>query len=147
VAATNPFPSSVTSRVAHLTVNRDLVGPTVTHVVGTPNQISLTFSEPLDPASVLAVTNYGLSGMLLVTNVVQDTDNPARVTLRTTGQSLGASYTLTINGLRDRFNNLITPNTQVSFVSKIVIDGSFDDWATVPLALPDRQDTTESTDY
>jgi len=60
---------------------------------------------------------------------------------------LGTTYTLTVNHVVDRFNNSVGPNTQVTFRSGIIIDGSFDDWASVPLAFTDAQDSTESIDY
>src|SRR5204863_8570166 len=56
-------------------------------------------------------------------------------------------YTLTVNDIFDRFNNRIAANTRQTFRSSIVIDGSFDDWASVPLAFTDPQDSTESLDY
>ena len=62
-------------------------------------------------------------------------------------QTLGAFYTLTLNNIFDRFNNRIVSNTRMTFKSSIVIDGSFDDWAGVPLAFSDPQDSTESLDY
>jgi hypothetical protein len=52
-----------------------------------------------------------------------------------------------LNDLFDRFNNRIPANTRVIFKSSIVIDGSFDDWAGVPPAFSDPQDSTESLDY
>jgi hypothetical protein len=93
------------------------------------------------------VTNYSLSGGLIVNSAVADPNSPTDVVLTTSAQTLGTSYTLTINKVLDRFNNAIAPDTKVTFKSTIVIDGSFDDWATVPLANEDPQDTTESTDY
>jgi hypothetical protein len=147
VVVTNPFPSSVTSRTAHLTVTADTNGPTVLSVTGTPNKVTISFSEPLTQASANAITNYTLSGALAVTGANQDTNNPTQVTLTTSPQTIGATYTLILNNVLDRFINPIAPNTQVSFRSSIVIDGSFDDWASVPLAFTDPQDSTESIDY
>src|SRR5439155_1072665 len=43
--------------------------------------------------------------------------------------------------------NPFPSNTRTTFKSSIVIDGSFDDWAGVPLAFSDPQDSTESLDY
>jgi hypothetical protein len=144
---TNPFPSSVTSRTAHLTVAADTNGPTVLSVAGTPNKATITFSEPVSQASANATTNYSFSGGLTLTGANQDTNDPTVVVLTTGPQTLGTTYTLTINGVLDRFNNPIAPGTQVTFKSGIVIDGSFDDWASVPLAFSDPQDSTESIDY
>jgi hypothetical protein len=148
VVVTNPFPSSITSRTARLTVTADTDAPEVVGVVGTPNKITITFSEPLDPASANAMTNYALNGGLTVTGAAQDSADASIVVLTTSAQTLGASYALTIDKVLDRFDNAIAPNTMVPFKSRIVIDGSFDDWATVPLAFSDPpQDSSESTDY
>ena len=144
---TNPFPSSVTSRKAHLTVTADAIPPVVRSVVGTPNKITLAFSEPVTPASANAVTNYSLTGGLIVTGATQDPNEASVVVLTTGAQTLGTFYTLTLNNIFDRFNNRIASNTRTTFKSSIVIDGSFDDWAGVPLAFSDPQDSTESLDY
>ena len=147
VVVTNPFPSTVTSRTALLTVMADTNRPTLLGVSGTPNKITITFSEPVTPASANATTNYLLNGGLTVTAAAQDSNDSAVVLLTTSAQTLGASYILTVNNVLDRFNNRILANTQSSFQSTILIDGSFDDWATVPLAFTDPQDSTESSDY
>jgi len=147
VVVTNPFPSSVTSRSAHLTVTADTNPPTVLSVVGTPNTVTLNFSEPVTQASANATSNYLFSGALALVAATQDPLDPTVVVLTTGPQTLGASYTLTLNNILDRFNNSIAPNTHVTFVSRVVIDGSFDDWASVPLAFTDPQDSTESIDY
>ena len=145
--ATNPFPSSVTSRTAHLTVAADTNGPTVLNVAGTPNKVTINFSEPVTPASANAITNYSLTSGLAVTGAILDTNDPSKVVLTTGPQTLGTTYTLTVNNVLDRFTNSVAPNTQITFRSSIVIDGSFGDWASVPLAFTDAQDSTESIDY
>jgi hypothetical protein len=147
VVVTNPFPSSVTSRTARLTVVADTNSPSLLGVVGTPNRITITFSEPVTSASANASTNYLLNGGLDVRAAAQDPNDPAVVVLTTSAQTLGASYILTVNNIFDRFNNRIASNTQAPFRSSIVIDGSFDDWATVPLGFTDPQDPTESSDF
>ncbi|MEO8426578.1 MAG: immunoglobulin domain-containing protein [Verrucomicrobiota bacterium] len=143
----NTLPSVATSRTAHLSVNPDTAAPTIVNVVGTPNKVTLTFSEPVTQPSANAVTNYSLSGGLIVNSAVRDATNPSDVVLTTSAQTLGASYTLTLNKVLDLFNNAIAPDTKATFKSTIVIDGSFTDWAGVPLANEDPKDTTESTDY
>lgn len=144
---TNPFPSSVTSRTARLTVTADTNPPTVLSAVGTPNKITVSFSEPVTAASATALPNYLLTGGLTIGGATQDPNDASVVVLATSAQTLGASYTLTINNVFDRFNNRIATNTRITFKSSIVIDGSFDDWAGVPLAFTDPQDSTESLDY
>jgi hypothetical protein len=144
---TNPFPSSVTSRVAHLTVTADTTPPTVISISGTPNKVTVTFSEPVAQASANTTNNYSFNGGLTVLAANQDPLDPTVVVLSTGPQTIGTSYTLTLNNVTDRFGNSIAPNTQVTFRSQIIIDGSFDDWASVPLAFTDAQDSTESIDY
>jgi hypothetical protein len=119
----------------------------VLSVAGTPNKVTITFSEPVTQASANATTNYSLTSGLAVTGAILDTNDPTKVVLTTGPQTLGTTYTLTVNNVLDRFNNSVAPNTQVTFRSSIVIDGSFDDWASVPLAFTDAQDSTESIDY
>ncbi|HKS37739.1 MAG TPA: hypothetical protein VJW76_11155 [Verrucomicrobiae bacterium] len=144
---TNPFPSSVTSRTARLTVTADTNPPTVLSVVATPNKITVTFSEPVTSASATTLANYSLTGGLTIASAAQDPGDASVVVVTTSAQTLGSSYTLTINNVFDRFNNVIAANTRVTFKSSIVIDGSFDDWASVPLAFSDPQDSTDSLDY
>jgi len=144
---TNPFPSSVTSRTARLTVTADTTRPTVLNAVGTPNKITVTFSEPVTAASATALANYSLTGALTISGAAQDPSDARIIVLTTSAQTLGTSYTLTINNIFDRFNNVIAANTRVTFKSSIVIDGSFDDWANVPPAFSDPQDSTDSLDY
>ena len=148
VVASNRAPPAATSRTAQLTVLSDRIPPTVIQVSGSPNRIILIFSEPLDAASAGNVANYTADNGLAVTNaVLEPTDFAGRVVLATSAQTLGTVYTVTLNGVMDSFDNVIQPNTQVFFKSTVVIDGSFDDWADVPLAFSDPQDTTEAVDY
>jgi len=146
VVVTNPFPSSVTSRTAHLTISSDTSGPSVTNVIGSPNRITLTFSEPVSLDSATNLANYVVQGLNVI-GATLDTNDSSKVTLTTGSQTLGTSYTITINNVQDRFGNPVAANTRQSFKSSIVIDGSFDDWANVPLAFTDPQDSTDSLDY
>ena len=75
------------------------------------------------------------------------TTNPSKVTLATSQQSLGAHYTLTVNRVADETGNPIAPNSQMAFVSSILIDGSFDDWAGVPLLFGNAQGDPSATDF
>jgi methionine-rich copper-binding protein CopC len=143
---TNPFPSSATSRAARLTVTADTFAPAVLSVAGTPNKITINFSEPVTPASAIALTNYSPAG-LSITGAAADPNDASVVVLNTDAQTLGATYILTLNNILDRFNNRIASNTRLTFKSSIVIDGSFDDWAGVPPAFSDPQDSTQSLDY
>jgi hypothetical protein len=143
----NPLPSSASSRNAHLTVTLDTTPPTINSAAATPNKITITFSEPVTEASVTNLTAYSLSGGLHVLSAARDPNNSAAVVLVTDAQTIGANYTLAVKGVTDRFNNVIASNTAATVKSSLVIDGSFEDWASVPLALTDAQDTSDSTDY
>jgi len=84
---------------------------------------------------------------LSVVSAAVDTNDATKVVLATSPQALGQTYTITVNNVLDRFNNAVAANTRQTFKSSIVIDGSFDDWANVPLAFTDPQDATDSLDY
>ena len=143
----NTYPSSATSRTAHLTVVKDVVAPTIVSTTGTATRVSLNFSEAIKAASITNLGHFSASGGLTVNAAALDPADATVVILTTSPQSLGVNYTLTINGVTDLFDNAIAANTQVHFQSTIIIDGSFDDWASVPLAFTDASDSTDSLDY
>ncbi|MBI2927118.1 MAG: hypothetical protein HYY24_15590 [Verrucomicrobia bacterium] len=147
VVVSNPAPSDVQSRTMHLTVNADKTAPTVQHVAGTPNKVTITFSERVTSETALAVKNYSLSSGLTVTAAGRDGMDEKVVVLTTSAQTLEATYTLTLNNVFDHFNNAIAPDTKAIFTSRIALDGSFDDWAAVPLAASDTQDSLDSADF
>src|ERR1035441_5828306 len=107
--------------------------PTIAAVEGAPNQVQVTFSKPVAPATAGAATNYSLSGGLTVLSATPSAANPRKVTLATSPQTRGTIYTLTVNRVTDEAGSPIAPNSQVAFVSSIMIDGSFDDWEGLPL--------------
>ena len=73
--------------------------------------------------------------------------NPRKVTLATSAQSRGTTYTLTVNQVTDEAGNPIAANSQMSFVSSIIIDGSFDDWDGVPLLYNNDPGDPSATDF
>jgi hypothetical protein len=141
----NPLPSSTTSRTAVLTVRADTTPPIVEGVVASLDRIVITFSEPVDETTAEQTANYTING-LNVAAAVRSIDNPAEVVLTTSAQTLGEFRCLAINNVRDLFNNPILP-ANLPFVSTILIDGSFDDWADVPLAITDGIDQPTASDY
>ena len=141
----NPLPSSATSRTAVLTVRPDTTPPAVQTVVASLNRIVITFSEPVDETTAEQTGNYTINGLNVVA-AVRSADNPTEVVLTTGPQTLGEFRCIAINNVRDLFNNPIQP-ISVPFVSTILIDGSFDDWAGVPLALQDAVDQPTASDY
>ncbi len=141
----NPLPSSVTSRTAVLTVRPDTTPPIVQKVVASLDRIIITFSEPVDETTAEQTGNYTIIG-LNVAAAVRSADNPAEVVLATAVQTLGEFRCLAINNVRDLFNNPILP-ANIPFVSTVLIDGSFDDWASVPVTLTDGVDQPTASDY
>jgi hypothetical protein len=107
--------------------------PTLTLVEGAPDQVAITFSKPVTAATAGAITNYALSGGLTVLSATPNVANTRQVTLATTPQTRGTSYTLTVNGVADEAGNPIAANSHSTFTSSILIDGSFEDWEGVPL--------------
>lgn len=147
VVVSNPLPSSATSRTARLTVTPDQTGPSIVSVIASVNRVIITFSETVDETSAGLEANYTISGGLNVTAAARSTENPAEVVLTTGAQTFGVLSCVTVNGVRDLFNNAILPNSSAPFVSTILIDGSFDDWAEVPLAHADAVDLPTASDY
>jgi len=126
----NPL-NSTNSRNAVLTVTTDSAPPTLTTVQGSPSRVVITFSEPVDPATASALTNYTIDGGLQVLSATPAAGNPSQVTLTTSPQTLGHVYAVTVNRVQDLFGNQIAANSQKTFLSSVIIDGTFDDWAGV----------------
>ncbi len=147
VVVSNPLPSSATSRTARLTVVADQTGPSIVSVGASVNRIIITFSEPVDEASANQTANYSIGGGLIVNAAARSAENPAEVVLTTSAQTFGVLHCITVNNVRDLFNNAILPNSSAPFVSTILIDGSFEDWADVPLAYTDGVDLPTASDY
>jgi hypothetical protein len=147
VVVSNPLPSSVTSRSARLTVSSDRTRPSIVRVIASVDRVVITFSEPVDEASAGLAANFAISGGLNVTGAARSSGNPAEVVLTTAAQSFGVLRCVTVNGVRDLFNNVILPDSSAPFVSTILIDGSFGDWAGVPLAVADAVDLPTASDY
>jgi hypothetical protein len=125
----NPV-GSTNSRVATVTVLADTIAPAVTNIAATARQIILTYSEPLDTNSATNVANYTLSGGASVTNAVV---NGQTVTLYTASPlNLGTVYTVSINGVKDPFNNAAHTTASVAPTIIITIDGDMSDWAGIP---------------
>ena len=147
VEVSNPTPSSQRSSPVALTVVRDTSPPSLVGVSGGPNRVTLTFSEPLDPADAANATHFTLGGGLTAVTATANPDDPAVVVLSTTRQTLGTRYEITVAGVRDRFGNAVPAGTRRAFVSTIQIDGSFDDWDGVPQVVDDPEDAENATDY
>jgi hypothetical protein len=126
VRVTNPA-GSTNSRIATITVLADKVAPVVTSISASATQVILTFSKPVDSATAGNAAKYQISGGVSVIGATPNPLDATQVTL-TTGSALsfGTVYTVSINGVKDLFGNVV--NTTASFARNITIDGSFGDW-------------------
>ena len=90
--------------------------------------VSVTFSKPVSDSSV-NLTNFSISGGLTISNAVLDSATKRTITLTTSPQTPGATYTLTVSGVRDRrtAQNLIAPVSKALFYPNIFSNGSFED--------------------
>jgi hypothetical protein len=116
--AVNAYGAS-NSAVAALSVTPDISRPAIVFVQN-PGDLSLVtvgFSELVDPQTAATAGNYTLNQGASVLSATL-LDDGTTVLLRTSPLTLGLSYTLTVNNVRDRATtpNLILPNTQRLFV-------------------------------
>jgi hypothetical protein len=126
VAVSNPA-SATNSSVANLAVLADTIPPNVLSITAGANQIFVTFSQPVDPATADNAANYSVDNGITVSTATQATNNSAEVVLTTgVAMNFGTVYSLTVNGVHDLFGN--SANVTGQFARDITIDGSFDDW-------------------
>ncbi len=107
-----------TSSDALLTVTVDSVPPTLLAVTNTAaTNVVITFSEAVEAASGTNAANYSLNNGAAILGARFGT-NQQTILLQTTVLTVGGSYTLTVNNVRDRSSsgNLIAANSQKSFV-------------------------------
>lgn len=98
----------------------DVTKPTVVSIAAssTFEQVTITFSEEVDPATATAIANYSISPSLAVTAA---TYNRKVVTLTTAKQTPGATaYTVTIKGVKDSSKNEVATDTKALFYSYLL---------------------------
>ena len=137
--------NNLTSRKATLTVVRDSTPPGITSAAGGGQRVVITFSEPLDPGSAQQVGNYRLDGGVQVQGAALDPGDGRTVTLTTSQQVFGQVYTLSVTGVKDPFGN--AGSATALFQSTILIDGSFEDWSDVPVALTQDQSNPGTIEF
>jgi len=110
---------STNSALATLTVTPDGTKPTLLSAgsLGSPQVLTVIFSEPVEAASALNSLNYTLNNGVTVLSAVFGPDTQT-IVLTTTPMVSGVGYTLTVNNVRDRAAtpNAILPNSQFAFV-------------------------------
>jgi hypothetical protein len=107
VAIIVPGLSTNYSSVARLTVN---VAPPAIASAGIPlwsrTSIVLLYSEVVDPVTATTASNYSLdNGATVLAAAMGDTPN--KVVLTTSALSAGTAYTLTVQNVKDPYNNTI----------------------------------------
>lgn len=105
----------------------DTILPSVDKVTSIQNdKISVTFSEPIDPQTAQTTGNYALNNQISVRSAVLTDDRTVELTMATPLEEL-KSYTLTINGIKDRAStpNTIAPNTKISFTNHASLEQYF----------------------
>ena len=119
VKVSNAF-SDFTSAPQTVTIIPDTTAPSVVSAVGVAggvNQITLTFSETLDPVTATDPSIYS-SPLYRIRDVLLGADGKT-VTLKTTQQRVGITYPLTINGLKDRSIAGNRLQTTIHFTSRL----------------------------
>jgi len=126
VTVSNPAATTNSTPVS-LSVLLDTIPPNLSNLAATANQITITFSKPVDHTTAQATADYTVSGGVSVVSAVPNPGNPDQVVL-TTGVALnfGTVYTLSVNGVQDFYGNVAHVSGQ--FARDITIDGSFNDW-------------------
>src|SRR5260221_11046617 len=108
----------VSSDYATLTVVPDTTPPSLiaANNVGVTN-VTITFSERVEPASATSADNYALSGG--VTTIAAILSDPQTVLLTTSPFALGSNYTLIVNQALDLASHptTIASNSQLSFTA------------------------------
>ena len=117
---------SVTSRVAVLTVMAHGNPPVLVSAQSLGlNQVEATFSERVTPVTATNTANYALAstnGSLAISSASLG-DSQSNVVLRVSTMAEGTTYTLTVNHITDpsTAGNVIAPNSQARFVSRVYI--------------------------
>jgi hypothetical protein len=105
------------------------------------NSVTVTFSEPVDPATATTLANYSLSGGLTISsaslNALSGTGNSNTVVLATSLQPTNTSLTLTINNVKDwTGSNTIAASSKVTFPTYVWLPGwmTYEQWTADGLA-------------
>jgi regulation of enolase protein 1 (concanavalin A-like superfamily) len=107
------------SEEASLSVTPDLVRPTLVAALNlSTTVVRVTFSEPVEISSGTLAANYGFSGGVEVLSAAFGEDS-STILLTTTPLTYGATYTITVNDVRDRAaaSNVILPGSTINYLA------------------------------
>ena len=94
--------------------NPDTTPPEVTGAeITSANVVIITFSEALEQNSAQAAGNYGITNGITVSSAILSTDGK-RVTLATSNHTVGQSYIVTVNNVKDLAGNVVNPNANTA---------------------------------
>ena len=94
--------------------NPDTTPPDVISAeINSENAVIITFSEVLELNSAQTAGNYGITNGITVSSAILSTDRK-RVTLATSNHTVGQSYIVTVNNVKDLAGNLINPNANTA---------------------------------
>ncbi len=106
------------------TLITDAAAPTIILANGSPDlkQVTVTFNEKLNDASATTAANYSINNGVTVTSATLDASGKV-VTLKTSNQTSGTAYTLTVNGVKDIAGNA-TANATTPFQGASPVAGA-----------------------
>ncbi|OGS21830.1 MAG: hypothetical protein A2252_00015 [Elusimicrobia bacterium RIFOXYA2_FULL_39_19] len=116
--AGNQSTESLQGSFSTLSIGGDATPPEILSVsVSNKNTVRVTFNEPVEEVSAETVSNYSIDNGITVTGAVLDI-NLETVALNVSDLTMGTTYAITINNIRDRATNpnTIAANSQASFV-------------------------------
>ncbi len=94
--------------------NPDTTPPDVTSAeINSVNAVIITFSEALEQNSAQTAGNYGITNGITVSSAILSTDGK-RVTLATSNHTVGQSYIVTVNNVKDLAGNVVNPNANTA---------------------------------
>jgi hypothetical protein len=121
---TVPGYRSLTSTEGVLTVVNDTNPPVIVRVEGNRkfNRVKVSFSEVIERTGAENTANYRFAEGLAVLSASLD-DTRTNVFLETSLQEENTPYTLIVNGIQDRWELTIQPETKVRFTSFVLANG------------------------
>lgn len=112
--------TNVLSEEVTLTVTEDVTPPRVRNVtVNSLAAATVTFDEPVNPATATNASSYTISSGVTVQNVIASASGTS-VRLTTSPLTQNQQYTLTVNGVEDRFGNALTNAAPFNFTARVI---------------------------